>query len=358
MSSSVVSSPSEKRTLDVAASASPIATRTADGSAVPALQALPRGDGDAFEVEGGDELGAVPAGEGDVRRRGASRGARGSVDPRAGSEAQEPCLEAVAQGRRPPAIATGPTGHGAPRRRAPRRPPGRWCRVARRAPGCRRGAPARWRRPGCVIRAPIDFGPRILCAARLRVSASGATSAVRPNACTASTCTRVPVRRATAIASRDRLDDARLGVHRLHARRAARPPLRAPPRGPRDRAAPSGRTRTHRTRARPSRSSASATRVTDGCSSRLVTSDPAPRPRRRSAAPGCSPRCPPEVKHDVARVAAGQSGATASRASSTQARAARPVACTLDGLPHASRAARVIASTTSGSGGVVAFQSR
>jgi hypothetical protein len=38
--------------------------------------------------------------------------------------------------------------------------------------------------------------------------------------------------------------------------------------------------------------------------------------------------------------------------------AARPNACTLAGLPHASRAAIAIASITPRAGGVVAFQSR
>ena len=110
--------------------------------------------------------------------------------------------------------------------------------------------------PGFVTRAPIDLGPRILCAARLRVSASAATSTVRPKACTASTCTRAPARRAAAITS------ATGWTTPVSAFTACTATSRTPPsgercaRGPSRSSTPSGRTRTHRTRARPSRSSA------------------------------------------------------------------------------------------------------
>ena len=62
-------------------------------------------------------------------------------------------------------------------------------------------------------------------------------------------------------------------------------------------------------------------------------------------------------EQDVARVGRA-SAATAARASSTTARAARPSPWMLDGLPHVRAPTSRIASSTSGSGGVVAFQSR
>jgi len=50
--------------------------------------------------------------------------------------------------------------------------------------------------------------------------------------------------------------------------------------------------------------------------------------------------------------------ATSARASSIAARAARPGACVLDGLPGSPRKAAAIASATSGRTGVVALWSR
>ena len=159
--------------------------------------------------------------------------------------------------------------------------------------------------------------------------------------------------------SRDRLDDARLVVHRLerdeaHAALAERAleVLEVDRR-------PSARTRTQRTRARPSRSSASATRATDGCSRRLVDE----RARlalgeRATAARGCSPRCPP----DVSTTSRGSHRASArhrlARVLDARARRAPVRVHARRVAPRRRAAARAIASTTSGSGGVVAFQSR
>jgi hypothetical protein len=63
---------------------------------------------------------------------------------------------------------------------------------------------------------------------------------------------------------------------------------------------------------------------------------------------------PPEVK-TISSGVAPTSRATSARASSTAARAARPGACVLDGLPGSARSAAAIASATSGRTGVVAL---
>ncbi len=65
----------------------------------------------------------------------------------------------------------------------------------------------------------------------------------------------------------------------------------------------------------------------------------------------------PEVS-TTSRASHDASFATASRAFSTCALAARPKAWTLAGFAQASVAAATMASTTSGASGVVAFQSR
>jgi hypothetical protein len=63
---------------------------------------------------------------------------------------------------------------------------------------------------------------------------------------------------------------------------------------------------------------------------------------------------PPDVK-TISSAAAPTRRATSARASSTAARAARPGACVLDGLPGSARSAAAIASATSGRTGVVAL---
>ena len=87
----------------------------------------------------------------------------------------------------------------------------------------------------------------------------------------------------------------------------------------------------------------------------MTSTPPSPANAARSARLFAS--VPPDVS-TTSRGSHFASVATASRASSTRALAARPNACTLDGFPHASRAASTMASITAGSGGVVAFQSR
>ena len=66
---------------------------------------------------------------------------------------------------------------------------------------------------------------------------------------------------------------------------------------------------------------------------------------------------PPDVK-TISSACAPTRRATSARASSTAARAARPDACVLDGLPGSARNAAAIASATSGRTGVVALWSR
>ena len=219
MSSSVVSSPNEKRTLELAASASPIASRTADGSAVPALHALPAETdtpsrsraatssgpfqpGKATFVTWGIRGGAAAVDAGarrPSRRRPSSRRSRKGPTACHRDGADRACRAAAAS----PAAATGSV--------VPGRTPRSWLPPR---------STAAMATPGFAIRAPIDFR-----SADLRACPRGSAcrrrtppSPVRPNAWTASTCTQRPVRRARR---RDRLadrklDDARLGVHRLH----------------------------------------------------------------------------------------------------------------------------------------------
>jgi hypothetical protein len=82
---------------------------------------------------------------------------------------------------------------------------------------------------------------------------------------------------------------------------------------------------------------------------------------RRSGRASTTPRIarlfasvPPEV-NKISSASAPIAAATLARASSTAARARRPHACALDGLPNPSRNQGSIASSTSGSTGVVAL---
>ena len=72
----VVSSPSEKRTVLVAASTSPIATSTSDGSAVPALHALPPEAATPSRSSAATSSGPRPAGERDAGHVGTRAGRR------------------------------------------------------------------------------------------------------------------------------------------------------------------------------------------------------------------------------------------------------------------------------------------
>ncbi|OPZ85336.1 MAG: hypothetical protein BWY76_01457 [bacterium ADurb.Bin429] len=85
-----------------------------------------------------------------------------------------------------------------------------------------------------------------------------------------------------------------------------------------------------------------------------------PRLRNARAAPfsaRLSLSVPPEVKM-TSLIAQPSQSATVSRAASSAARAARPAACRLDGLPNASRANGTITASARGSSGVVAALSR
>ena len=206
---------------------------------------------------------------------------------------------------------------------------------------------------------PIPFGPRILCAPRLRVSPSLASTGTLPQACTASTCRSAPCSAASRRDLRRRLQHAGLGVHRLHRDEARRPlPQRAaqivqidrsrlgdgqparPSRGP---------------RARGPRRHASPTGARAGYEPRRGLPPACPANAERSAMLFAS--VPPDVS-TTSRGSTPPSAATASRTSSTRARAARPCACTLDGLPQAPLPPLAHRVDHVGSGGVVAFQSR
>ena len=166
------------------------------------------------------------------------------------------------------------------------------------------------------------------------------------------------------IASRDRLDDARLGVHRLQRDQRARRLSRGRARDPRGRATPSGQ---HAQPPHP-RAPLALEGLRDArdrgvleAARREHAAAPLSRPRTRPENALRSARLFASVPPDVRTTSRGShraSFATASRAVLDARPGHAPDACTLDGLPHASRAASAMASTTSASGGVVAFQSR
>ena len=225
---------------------------------------------------------------------GRARGA-GAVDAGAVREGEQARLERVAQRRR--------------RRSSARATRGAWRGRDARGPRRRRGRPCRGARPRSWLPprstgGDREPGPREERADRLgaahlvgreaaRVGAPRATSSLRPNDCTASTCTRAPARCAMAIASRHRLHHARLGVDRLegheaHVALAERAlevlEVDAPLRQARAASAraPSLRARAPRPRARPTGARGGSSRAR-----------PALAARRRCAARGCSPPCRP-----------------------------------------------------------------
>ena len=116
----------------------------------------------------------------------------------------------------------------------------------------------------------------------------------------------------------------------------------------------SGSTATRRT-ARPAESKDSPAARTEECSAALKRSAPPGGSAPKSAALFAS--VPPEVKM-ISSPSTPRAAATRSRASSSSARAARPEAWTLEGLPPRSSSARMSSARASGLKGVVALWSR
>ena len=201
------------------------------------------------------------------------------------------------------------------------------------------------------------MGPPILCADTLRRSAPNCliSSKILPSACTASTCRSPPAACASSAASRTgwitpvsllAAISATSGLAPLPAaalRRACRSPSDATP-----------------SRLAPNRSTEgkSPPTSTETCSisEAIATLQAAPACSiaRLSATAFASE--PPEVKTTL-RGSAPTATATRSRAVSRICRAARPSACTDEGLPTTSMAA-AMAARACGRSGAVAFQSR
>ena len=286
--------------------ASPIATSTGDGSAVPALHALPPETATPSRSSAATSSGPRPPGERDVRDVRRARGA-GAVHAGAGRERRAgPASSASRSG------ATAAQRAGGRQRVARRRgEPGGRHRVDRaRAQAALLAAaeqhrataqtpgPREQRADG--LRARGTCGPRG-CACR----PPQRRRRCRPKACTASTWTRAPVRRAARDARRRTGCTTPVSAFTAcTATRRTSPSPRARARGPRGRARPSG------AHAHPAdaRAPFALERLGDPRDRRVL--EPARRPARRAprregatGARGCSPPSRPTVKHDVARVA-------------------------------------------------------
>ena len=214
--------------------------------------------------------------------------------------------------------------------------------------------------PGRMAIAPTPFGPWSLWA--LQVSASMPSvvhsTGSRPTHCTASVCrTMSAARHRAATSAIGWITPVSLFAHIRLSTLMPRPCARSSSSSASRSITPSGRWRSQWT-AVPRASRDCASSRTALCSSALVAS--AGRPGRAAIAPRitrCAASVPPEVKV-TARVVQPSRLATCSRASSMAWRASTPARWTLLGFAHRSRMQDAIASTTSGSGWVVALQSR
>ncbi len=177
---------------------------------------------------------------------------------------------------------------------------------------------------------------------------------MRPTACTASVWTGTPrsparsARRATGCTAPVSLLASIRVANRVSGRRAS---------AIRSASASPSATDAGRSTANPSASSRATGSATAGCSIGLETTCPGPRSgaaRPKTARLFAS--VPPEVK-TTSSGSAPRIAATVSLACSQALLAARPAACRLSALPPASQCGR-IASSTSGSSGVVALWSR
>ncbi len=217
------------------------------------------------------------------------------------------------------------------------------------------------RTPARTQRIPTPFGPWNLCADAVTRSTGRFARSVgmRPTHCVASQwkrtprarqrspteCTgcRTPVSLFAPITLTSATSPAWASSAASSASRSTTP------------SAPAG---THATRARPRASRDSQASRTALCSVRIVTT--VRGPASASSVPPIASEAlsvPPPVK-TTSRGCAPRSLATDSRASSTECRASIPARCRLDGLPQPRTIASVTAATTSGSGRVVALQSR
>ncbi len=224
--------------------------------------------------------------------------------------------------------------------------PGRFSVPDRRPRSCPPpSASGRSASAGRTSSAPTPAGPPILWpeSATRSASASGAGSS-RPAPCTASTWTRAPAARASRIASATGwTTPVSLFTHITDTSAGASSAARRRSRSARSRR-PSASTAI--------RSAPSATASTASCSIAETSSRGRPGPRTASA----SASVPPEV-NTTCSGGRPTSAATRARAASRRPRAARPAACTDDGLPTA-RAASAMASRAAGRTGVVALWSR
>ena len=366
MSSAPISSPSERR------SGAPGALFAEHGRNDPRRLWSPRRAGaprrstDTFEIQGGDQLVPRPAGPreiGDVRSpRPIAIAQRSSSGPL--TQGQEPVLESVPQGwpTRRNAVPVGRAARGGTEPGSPHRVDGTRAQATLLGPPRRRGRTSQ-ARAACPradrLRPPDLVGATAMESAPNHVSERQLPESLGRR--------RRGARRRRGVAQarrpRDRLEDAGLVVHRL---KRDQPRARLAPASARSRSAGSSRARSPRRRATTRRAplaaaSASATRVTDGCSRRLVTRSPRGWSRRAPANGRARPRLFASVPPDVKTTSRGGSrrGPPTLRAHLRPPLAPRARSrWMLDGLPHVARAASRMASSDVGSGGVVAFQSR
>ena len=331
-----------------------------DGSAVPALHALPPETATPSRSSAATSSGrSIPGTRRSSRGGRAGRPAPLTRAPGASRAVLARARRAAARGR-PTAQATSSA-----------------CRAAAASPAAATGSTVPGRRPrswlppsstgtsaspGRATSAPIDFGPADLVRGEApRVGASAATSSSRPNACTASTWTSAPAAlRAGATHLRD-------GLH-------ARPspaftactrdePRRRPRRGRArkslevDRPAPARRAATERARGPPARAPrrrAPPTGARDG------SSPGRPRRARREGAPQRQVvrLGPARGEHDVARVARREPRHGLARLLDARTRRAPEGVNARRVAPRLARRAPPSRPSPRASGGVVAFQSR
>ena len=304
--------------------------------------------GDAAGVEQHQQRVALAAGEGQVRvagqpvRRGRCRGSplrRGVGRPAPGRRRDE----VVAQRGDPRGVLGLVLDGELDGRARSRRSPGcRWCRSGCRAPGRRRAAAASTSSSRRTTSAPTPYGPPTLCAVSVSASTplAAKSTGTWPTACTASVCTGMPCACASSTTSatgwtradlvvgphhRDQRDAVRVALERRRAARRrrggrARRPAAARPRRPRARpASAAGRGR------RGARPTCDRMRVRRGSCAR--------RAQKRPLSARLSDSVPPEV-NTTSPGRQPSARAIVSRDSSTTRRAARPEACSDDGLPR------------------------